>query len=329
METKLLCGPMRIVVVGAGAMGAAIGGLLARGGSTVTLVDINRDHMDAIAANGLVLSHGDGTEQIVRPRATTDPSSLDPAELVFVMTKSWATTEAVRSVGHAVAGDTWVASAQNGLGADGRIIAAGILPERVMGGTTTVGATYISPGVVSVSGTVTDETSLTQLGLPPGVERPPAADQMEAAFAAAGLTLEVLPDLDRVLWTKLCMAGTAGCLSAAAQITIADMLDSPALMRTWQVMFEEIVAVADAEGVELDADSVAAHAHRTYRTVGHHWASMAVDVRERRRTEIDAMCGQISALGRRHGIPTPVNDTVGAMITAIEASWATRGRVSG
>jgi 2-dehydropantoate 2-reductase len=318
----LLSGGMEIVVVGAGAMGAAMGGLLADGGAEVTLVDIDTQHMDAIAAHGLVLRHTDGREQRLHPAATHDASSVGRADFVLVMTKSWATTAAVESVRHAIGPETWVASAQNGLGNDRRIRDAGVEPSRVMGGTTTVGATYVEPGVVAVSGTVTEATSLTQFGLAPGVLRPAVAGDFEDAFAAAEMPLEVLDDLEVVLWTKLCMAGTAGCLTAAAGITIGDMVDSPELMATWQLMLDEVLAVADAEGVVLDHDAVIDHAMTTYRTVGRHWASMAVDVRERRRTEIDAMCVEISTRGRSHHIPTPLNDTVGAMVKAIERSWS-------
>ena len=80
----------------------------------------------------------------------------------------------------------------------------------------------------------------------------------------------------------------------------------------------EILAVATAEGVDLDFGEVTDHAMSTYRSVGDHWASMAVDVKERRRTEIDSLCGEVSARGRRHEIPTPVNDAIGNLILAVE-----------
>lgn len=316
--------PMEFVVVGAGAMGAAMGALLARAGNDVTLVDIDTEHMAAIERDGLTVRDLDGNEECVRIGATADPSTVTRADVVLVMTKSWATADAVASIAHAVGPDTWVLSAQNGLGNDDRI-ATVIDRTRVMPGTTTVGATHLGPGTISVSGTVTSETSLTQFGLPRGLPTiPDDAIAVVDAFTAAGLRAELLPDADVVLWTKLCMAGTAGCLTAVAQITIADMFESADAMRTWRAMFDEIIEVATAEGVDLDAEAVAEHALSTYRTVGPHWASMAVDVRERRRTEIDAMCGEISRRGRSHGIATPVNDTIGDLILAIEQSWRSR-----
>ena len=44
-------------------------------------------------------------------------------------------------------------------------------------------------------------------------------------------------------------------------------------------------------------------------------------MKERRRTDVDALCGQISRFGATHGIPTPVDDAVTNLMRAIEGSW--------
>ena len=311
----------RVLVVGAGAMGSAMGALMAASGTDVTLLDIDAAHMAAIESSGLTIRHGDGRTETHRVRlATTDPAAVSSTDIVVVMTKSGATPDAVRSVRHAIDENTWVVSAQNGLGNGERITAA--VPEsQVMAGTTTVGATPVQPGIVNVTATVTDGSSLTQFGLPSATTDPASAQVVADVFTAAGLRAEVLPDVDQVVWTKAAMAGTAGCLTAVAQITIGDMVASAEAMRTWRQMIDELFAVATAEGVHLDQDAVAEHAMTTYRTVGAHWSSMAVDIREHRRTEVDALCGEISRLGAQHGVATPVNDTITNLMHAIERSW--------
>lgn len=311
----------RVLVVGAGAMGSAMGALMAAAGDDVTLLDINAAHMAAIESSGLTIHHSDDRVENHRVAlATVDPTAVGAADIVVVMTKSWATTEAVRSVDHAIGRHTWVVSAQNGLG-NGPRMAAAVPESQVMAGTTTVGATPVEPGVVTVTATVTEGSSLTQFGLPEDCEDPATARIVADTFTRAGLRAEVLPDVNQVVWTKAAMAGTAGCLTAVAQLTIGDMVASPEAMQTWRQMIDELFAVAAAEGVSLDEDAVAEHALTTYRTVGAHWSSMAVDIRERRRTEVDALCGEISRLGAEHGIPTPVNDTITNLMRAIERSW--------
>jgi len=90
-----------------------------------------------------------------------------------------------------------------------------------------------------------------------------------------------------------------------------------------RAMFEEIVAVAHATGVPLEEDAAWEHALKTFQEVGPHTTSMAADVLARRRTEIDAFCGEIARLGVEHGVPTPVNWVVGNALKAVEATYAT------
>ena len=73
-----------IVVTGAGSMGSMFGGLMSRAGHDVTLVDVNADHMAAVAQSGLTLQFPDGRTEVVRPGATTDPSTLRDVSLVVV-----------------------------------------------------------------------------------------------------------------------------------------------------------------------------------------------------------------------------------------------------
>jgi 2-dehydropantoate 2-reductase len=83
-------------------------------------------------------------------------------------------------------------------------------------------------------------------------------------------------------------------------------------------VFDEIVSVAHAEGVHLDADSVWHHLMSVFSAVGPHLTSMAVDVSLGRQTEIDSMSIEISRRGTRHGIKTPLNDSIGRLIMAIQ-----------
>ena len=118
-----------------------------------------------MAANGLDLRTPDGTSVIVPMKAIHDPSLLEPVELVIVLTKTFAGAEALRSIQHALTDETWVATVQNGLGNDLRL-AEVIGPERVVPGTTTVGAEQSGPGVVTMSRATAARTSVTHLGPP-------------------------------------------------------------------------------------------------------------------------------------------------------------------
>lgn len=83
-------------------------------------------------------------------------------------------------------------------------------------------------------------------------------------------------------------------------------------------MFDEIMTLADAEGVALDKTAVWDHAMHTYAAVGPHLTSMAADVVAGRRSEIDSFCVEISRRGVLRGVPTPTHDTIGRIIVARE-----------
>ncbi len=75
-------------------------------------------------------------------------------------------------------------------------------------------------------------------------------------------------------------------------------------------MFDEVVAVAGAEGVALDREAAWAHARRTFAGTGEHYTSMCTDVRLGRPTELASMGGAVRRLGERHGVPVPVHAAI-------------------
>ena len=223
----------------------------------------------------------------------------------------------------ALTDETWVATVQNGLGNDRRL-AEVIGPERVVPGTTTVGAEQSGPGVVTMSLATAARTSVTHLGPPrTGRPLPDGVKEVAATMTAAGLPTEALDSADLVIWTKLALAGPMGPVTALLRRTVSDVTADEHAFALVRAMFEEIVAVAHATGVPLDEETAWEHALKTFREVGPHTTSMAADVLAHRRTEIDAFCGEVARLGAEHGVPTPVNWVVGNALKAVEATYAT------
>jgi 2-dehydropantoate 2-reductase len=154
---------MRIAILGSGAMGSVYGGHLALAGHDVTLVDIRREHMEAVARNGLEMRRTGMEPLHARPKAIHDASQLEPVELVIVLTKGFANEEAARSILHAIGPDTWVATVQNGLGNE-RTLANVLGPDRVIPGTTGVGGELIEPGIVWMTPATAETTTMGTVG---------------------------------------------------------------------------------------------------------------------------------------------------------------------
>ncbi|MHB1468321.1 MAG: ketopantoate reductase family protein, partial [Solirubrobacteraceae bacterium] len=140
-------------------------------------------------------------------------------------------------------------------------------------------------------------------------------------LTVARLPTHALDSADIVIWTKLALAGPMGPLSAVLRRTVRDVAQDEHGLATIRAMFEETVAVANATGVPLDGQETWKHCLSTFAGAGPHVTSMAADVLHRRRTEIDAFCGEIARLGEEHGVPTPVNRTIWQQVRMIEATY--------
>ena len=309
---------MRIGVVGVGAIGATYAWFLARAGHEVAVLDVRASHVAAIARRGLVAELPDATAVAAAVEAATDPSGLAPAEVALVATKAFATEAAVRGAGPLIGPGTWIATVQNGLGND-RALARAVGAARVVPGSTTVAAETAADGRVRVGESVLAGRSSTVFGPPRGVVAiPPALESFAAALTEAGLPAHVDPDVDLVIWRKLVLAGSMGPLSAALGLTVAGTMASPPAVDLLRRLVAEIAAVATACGAALDPDEAWELCRATFGGLGEHRASMAVDLAEGRRTEIDAMCVEVARLGREHG--------VGRRSTTSSASSCARSR---
>ena len=307
----------KVVIVGGGAMGCLFGGLLSEGGLEVTLVDVWTEHVDAINRNGLkILGHGG--DRTVRVAARPDPRSLDRADVILFQCKSYANEDAARSVRHLVAGPTAVISFQNGLGneeAIGRIVGA----EHVLGGLTAQGATVVAAGVVRNFGDLPSHIGELAGG------RSARASAIAAAFTRHGLTTFASENIKKEKWQKLLGNVALGAVSAATDLTSAEIVAIPELRTVVLRALDETAAVARACGVPLgDTETRAVFDKLTSVADGGTGASkssMATDIANRRPTEIDTIHGAVARLGREHGVPTPTIDAMVGIVKGLQSHY--------
>jgi len=273
---------------------------------------VREDHLEAIARDGIVAELPEGEESV--PVATV----AGPVDLVIVATKSFATRTAAEAARVFLADETLVATVQNGVG-NAETIASVVGAGRVLPGSTTVAAEPGGPGRVRIGAATVAGRSTTVLGPPSGApELLPRVERLCEELDAAGLPAQAVLDGETAVWRKLAFAGSMAPISAVLGLSVAETLaHARPLVET---SIGEIVAVARACGADLDAAETLAAALATFESVGPHRASMAVDVAEGRRTEIDAMCLEVARLGREQGVATPVNDVVGELVRALELS---------
>ncbi len=303
---------MNICFVGAGALGCTIGGTLAKGGSDVSLVDVNQAHVDAINRNGLIMRE-DGVDRPVKVRAATDYSGVGVVDLVIVLVKSNYTQAAMESARSIVGPDTIVMSLQNGLGHED-VLAKVVGKERLLAGKTYIGGVLLAPGHVmaGVAG------KLTYIGELDGSISPRVARVAEE-FKRAGLNSIVSCNIVGTIWDKLLINVATGAISGITRLPYGGLYKVPEVEAAAVAAVAEAMAVAKAQGVVLsikeprDAWVMAAEG------LPFEFKPSVLQSLERGlTTEVDFINGSVVRAGKACGIPTPVNETMVACIKGIE-----------
>ncbi len=304
---------MRVCVVGCGAVGSLFAANLAQLEDVeVWAYDLARDHVEAINEHGLRLS---GAAEVVgHVRATRDPSELPRCEFGIVATKSMHTKPAIAACAHAFSEGS-VCSVQNGVGNEEAI--AGYV-ERVIRGTTFPAGQLVEPGHVRWD--VQGETTIGPFEPSPA----PAAEieRLAEACTSAGLPTEAVADARGPQWRKVIFNAATNPVGALTRLTHGRVCERPDLRRLVTGLVDEGKEVVAVQRIELDADPEELIDHAAKPEVAYdHKASMLQDVEARRRTEIDYLNGGIVRFGREHGVPTPLNEMITALVKGLEASW--------
>ena len=310
----------KVAVLGAGAMGSLFGSQLAEGGLDITLIDIWREHVDAINGGGLrVVGHRG--EHRVKVTATTDPASCGAADVVLVQCKAASTTAAVRNALDAglFHDDSVAISFQNGLGNE-EMIAEVIGAERVLGGVTAQGASIEGPGCIRSYADLPSQIGQMEGGVS---ER---ATAIARVFSEHGLETTPSRHIRHDIWKKLMVNVGVSAMSGITNLTIGAAIAIPELHRMCYGAVAEAVPVACADGVQMS--------HEESREVldlvtgpggtGGNKSSLCVDILNRRPTEIDVINGAVVARGERYGIETPINATLVALVKGIESHYLAR-----
>jgi len=311
---------LKIVILGAGALGCAIGVALTQGGNETWLLNRSAGHVEAMRRDGLRVDDARGS-RMVPVRASSRPDEVGVADLVIVLVKSLQTEAAMRGAMALVGPDTTVLSLQNGLGHED-ILSDIVGRERVLAGKTYVGGVLRSPGHI-LSGVEGKDTYIGELD----GRISPRVRAIAEAFTAAGLSTSVSDNILGTMWDKLLVNVATGALTGITRLTYGQLYDEPLLAATAQAAVAEAIAVARATGVLLTLTEpeqawrlASAGLAPSFKT------SMLQSLEKGSLTEIDFINGSVVRQGERHGVPTPVNATLVACIKGIERAMADRQR---
>jgi 2-dehydropantoate 2-reductase len=330
-------GPLRVAVVGAGAIGGTVGAYLVRAGHDVTFVDVVPEHIAAIRDRGLRI---EGPIDAFTVRAP----AYGPAEVpgrfgtVFLCVKAHATESAARDLRPFLADDGVVVSLQNGL--NERVIADVVGAERTMGCFVNFGADYRGPGVVHYGG-----RGAFVLGELDGRDTP-RLRAVHAAIRDFEPGVVTTPNIFGYLWSKLAV-GSMIFATALTDDGIADCYARPEHRALFADVAREVLAVALAQGVvpeafdgfdpsaflpgavpdeaERSLDAMVAFNRRSAKTHSGVWRDLAV---RKRKTEGEAQLGPIVHAAAAAGRSAPLVARILEFVREVEDGDRARGRAN-
>jgi 2-dehydropantoate 2-reductase len=292
---------MRIAIYGAGGVGGYLGARLLRAGEDVVFIE-RGEHLHALQNVGLSIeSCVHESFSLCNLSATESPNEAGRCDLIIMCVKSWQLERAALTARPMIGPHTLVLPTQNGVDAS-NILASVFGPRHVLCGLSRLLSEIISPGVIRHFG-VAPQLDIGELDNS-------RSDRLEAVAATlrnAGICIEIPEDIHAALWAKLVLIAGWGGPAAVARAPLGvlrGMGDSLAMIAE---AMHEIDAVARARGIELPEDTLAAAMQTLGNLPTAASTSFQRDIEAGRPSELDALCGAVTRLGREAGVPTPVN----------------------
>jgi 2-dehydropantoate 2-reductase len=295
---------VKILVFGAGALGSFFGGLLSKH-NDVTLI-ARRDHVDSINSQGLVIEGK--TNLIARPKAFVKVPEED-FDLILLTVKSYDTMNCVKEMSAKLSKDTIMLSLQNGLGNLEEI--SGYF-ERVIGGATSHGITFVKPGNIFHAG-----LGYTTLGNFNGVGEEEVEDVCEL-FNSSGIETRKSLNIVKEIWAKAVINTSINPLTAITGLRNGNLIEIDRLEKMMLNACKEAVEVAVSNGIELDYQEMLEKTGEVARMTADNKSSMLQDIENGKRTEIDSITGVFVETGIEKDIPTPVNSLLFNLVKGIE-----------
>ncbi len=289
-----------ISIVGPGALGCLFAGKLCKAGYRVHLVDYRQDRIARLSKCGIEI-HEDGNIEKYNVHVTSHvPTGQD---LIIILVKSYATQTLI------LPPDACVLTLQNGLG-NAETLCKKVSPDKVLAGVTTEAATLIEEGKTRHTA-----SGLTTIGSWTTAPVEKAVEILESA----GFQIEITNSPSQAIWEKTAINAGINPLTAILNVPNGALLKIREVRELMRELVIEAVKVAGTEGYRFPK-SLVELAEETCRKTADNISSMLQDIRAKRKTEIDAISGEILRRGISAMLPTPRTRTVYQLVRGLEES---------
>jgi 2-dehydropantoate 2-reductase len=303
---------MKILIMGAGAVGLFYGARLQQAGEEVYYC-ARGENLRVLREHGLEVKSFKGDFQL-QVKATGSPREFAPYELILFCVKSYDTIATARLLDGCLGEDGAVMTIQNGVENEEALCT--VLPrESVMGGNARVGAELTAPGKL-----LHTASGIIEFGELDGRETP-RAQRIAEAFKRAEVFGQLTRDLKSVRWKKLMGNNGTNTVSALARCTLGGMFaESEGAALVHRLMTETALA-ARAAGAQISDEDIETYYNiaRSFSNANAVKTSTLQDLERGKRLEYDAISGAVVRTARRHGLSVPATETVHALLKLLDA----------
>ncbi len=309
---------MKILVLGAGALGCVVGGFMKKAGHEVVLVG-RPEMVEAIQKEGLYISGIWGNHYVPNLPAYLKISDewRGQFDLIVLSVKSYDTEQAVREILPIVSERTLVCSYQNGLGNIEKI-SEYIGCERTVPARVIFGSRVLKPGFVQVT-VIAEPTALGRLDKGPDdfVVR-----EIAETMNKSGIPTLYAENIEGLIWAKVAYNSALNPLSALLDVPYGKLMETEETQMIMKNVIYELYTVAKAKDVPMIVPTPEEYVFQLFYKLipptAEHYASMREDLIQGKRTEIDALNGAIVKIGKDFNINCPVNTILTNLIKARE-----------
>ena len=305
----------KVMVMGAGGMGALFGMILDEGGMDVTLVDNDQAHVAAIQKNGLKIS-GLGGERSRIMHSVTSPENITDIDIVLVQCKGTSTIAAAESMKHLAQQNTVFISFQNGLGNED-ILGEVLGTENVLGGLTSMAGARLGAGHIQDFDRVPTYIGEMEGGISARV------DAIAKALTAAGLETKPSADINADIWKKLIGNLTMSAVSGITNMTSTEILNIESLHSLCYRALDEAISIAQSQNVNLDKQAVIAGLKMMTQPggTGDNKSSLCLDILAQRQSELEFIYGRPLALAKKANLNVPTLQALYGLVKGIETHY--------
>ena len=308
-------------MLGAGAIGSVLGSFLYKAGIDVTLVDVNKAHIEAIQKNGLHVTDGaKGTTEVFNIKAVSDPAAAGAQDMVICLLGPYMKS-ALASSKALFNDDTIVCSFQNGLGNELDLQDCGFPKDRIAYGCLHFSGHMQGPG--ETKGMFSDPGTKIHIGvLTFGGRAEAVAKEFAETVNNSGFATEFNVDINNYIWGKAVANVPCNGLCGILRLRIGEMYETEWGRDIMHGTLKEMCEVAKAMGVDLDYEKNLKNFEEvTFQVAKGHYPSLAQSVQNHKQTEIETLNGAIVRFGEMYGIPTPYNKVIANLVRVIQLNY--------